>query len=97
MNTEQLYTLIESPLVSEKSAGGEAYSQYTFRMLPGANKQSIKEAIQIAFGVDVISVRTMNVKGKVKRARFGMGQRKSWKKAIVTVAPGQRIDYASVV
>lgn len=97
MNTEQLYTLIESPIVTEKSAGGEALGQYSFKVHPSADKKKIKEAIEIAFGVDVLSVRTLNMQGKTKRTRFGMGQRKSWKKAIVTIYPGQRIDYGSVV
>ncbi len=97
MNTEQLYSLIESPVVTEKSAGSEALGQYTFKIRPSADKKKIKEAIQIAFGVDVINVRTLNMKGKTKRTKFGMGQRKSWKKAIVTIMPGQRIDYGNVV
>ncbi len=97
MNTEQLYSLIDSPVVTEKSAGAEALGQYTFKVLPAADKKKIKEAIQIAFGVDVITVRTLNMKGKTKRTKFGLGQRKSWKKAIVTIMPGQRIDYGNIV
>ena len=96
MNIDRLYTLIEAPVISEKSANAEVDNQYTFKMLPKANKDQIKNAIEQAFGVDVVAIRTMNVKGKTKRTRYGLGKRKSWKKAVVTVAEGQRIDYAAV-
>ena len=65
---------------------------YTFLVKPTANKTEIKIAIEQIFGVKVTSVNTMNRKGKARRTRFGMGKRPDTKRAIVTVAEGDRID-----
>jgi len=93
MKTEQLLSLIEMPVVTEKSTMGEGYSQYVFKTVPSATKQQIKQAIELAFGVHVVTVRTLNMKGKVKRTRFGLGKRKAWKKAIVSLQQGEMIDF----
>lgn len=86
------------PLLTEKSTKlTEQKGQYVFQVKPDANKDDIKRAIQQKFGVDVTSVRTVNCLGKAKRqhTRKGMisGKKSDWKKAIVTLADGQVIDY----
>ena len=81
--------IILAPVVSEKSYSLLDQNTYTFLVKPTANKTEIKIAIEQIFGVKVTSVNTMNRKGK---ARFGMGKRPDTKRAIVTVAEGDRID-----
>jgi large subunit ribosomal protein L23 len=67
-------------------------NKYTFDVHPDANKTEIKIAVEKVFGVRVASVNTLNRQGKRRRTRTGWGQRKSVKRAIVSVAPGDRID-----
>jgi len=81
-----------APLVSEKSYGLLDLNQYTFLVRPDSNKTEIKTAVEKVFGVRVTSVNTMNREGKRKRTRFGTGQRVSTKRAVVTLADGDRID-----
>jgi large subunit ribosomal protein L23 len=78
--------IILRPVVSEKSYGLLETGRYTFEVHPAANKTQIKIAIQQIFDVTVISVNTINRQGKRKRTRFGYGQRKSSKRAIVTLS-----------
>jgi large subunit ribosomal protein L23 len=80
------------PIVSEKSYGLLDENKYTFEVAPDANKTQIKIAVEQVFGVRVTSVNTMNRRGKTRRTRFGMGQRKSTKRAVVSLADGDRID-----
>ena len=80
------------PIVSEKSYGLLDENKYTFEVAPDANKTQIKIAIEQVFGVRVTSVNTMNRRGKTRRTRFGVGQRKSTKRAVVSLADGDRID-----
>lgn len=84
--------VIIRPIVSEKSYAGIEANSYTFLVDPRANKTEIKEAIQKIWGVRVTSVNTLNRKGKVKRRRFAMGKRPDQKRAIVTLAEGDRIE-----
>lgn len=84
--------IILAPVVSEKSYSLLDQNTYTFLVKPTANKTEIKIAIEQIFGVKVTSVNTMNRKGKACRTRFGMGKRPDTKRAIVTVAEGDRID-----
>ena len=81
-----------APVISEKSYGLLDENKYTFLVHRDANKTEIKIAVQQVFGVKVMSVNTLNREGKRKRTRFGVGQRKATKRAIVAVAPGDRID-----
>ena len=82
-----------APVVSEKSYGLLDENKYTFLVHPDANKTEIKIAVEQVFGVKVNGVNTLNREGKRKRARGNrMGQRKATKRAIVSVAPGQRIE-----
>ena len=81
-----------SPVVSEKSYGMLDENKYTFLVAPTANKTEIKIAVEMIFGVKVLSVNTMNRQGKRKRTRIGFGKRNDTKRAIVSVAAGDRID-----
>ncbi|MEX0992514.1 MAG: 50S ribosomal protein L23 [Solirubrobacterales bacterium] len=85
--------IVIRPVVSEKSYALIAQSKYTFRVHPGAHKTQIRHAIEEIFDVTVVDVRTMKLKPKPKRRRFWeSGGTRSWKKAIVELAPGDRID-----
>lgn len=84
--------VIFRPVVSEKSYAGLEQNTYTFLVDKRSSKTEIKEAIQQIWGVSVISVRTLNRKGKVKRRRFTMGKRADEKRAVVTLAEGDRIE-----
>ena len=81
-----------APVVSEKSYGLLDENKYTFLVHSDANKTEIKIAVEKVFGVKVNGVNTINRAGKRKRTRTGFGQRNATKRAIVTVAEGDRID-----
>ena len=81
-----------APVISEKSYSLLDENKYTFLVSPDANKTQIKLAVQEVFGVKVTSVNTHNREGKRIRTRTGYGRRASSKRAIVTVAAGERID-----
>ena len=81
-----------SPVVSEKSYGLLDENKYTFMVAPDANKTQIKLAVEQVFGVKVTGVNTNNREGKRVRTRSGWGRRAATKRAIVTVATGDRID-----
>ncbi|MGY4719637.1 50S ribosomal protein L23 [Naumannella cuiyingiana] len=84
--------ILLAPVVSEKSYGLIDENSYTFVVAPDANKTEIKIAVEKVFGVKVTRVNTQNRKGKARRTRFGTGKRPDTKRAIVTVADGERID-----
>jgi large subunit ribosomal protein L23 len=79
--------VIRKPVISEKSYGLLEQQKYTFVVAPDANKTEIKIAIEKIFGVQVISVNTLNRPGKRKRTKFGYGKRKDTKRAVVTLSP----------
>ena len=81
-----------APVVSEKSYGLLDDNKYTFEVHPRANKTQIKIAVEQVFSVKVLDVNTLNRQGKRKRTRYGYGQRKSVKRAVVTLRDGDRID-----
>ena len=81
-----------APVISEKSYGLLDENQYTFTVDPRANKTEIKLAIEKIFNVQVASINTLNRQGKTRRTRFGIGKRKDTKRAIVSLAPGDRIE-----
>lgn len=87
--------ILLAPVVSEKSYGLLDENKYTFLVAPNANKTEIKIAVEAVFGVKVTSVNTINRAGKKRRTRAGWGKRPDTKRAIVTVAEGQRIDIFS--
>ena len=82
-----------SPVVSEKSYGLLDENKYTFIVAPDANKTQIKLAVEQVFGVKVTGVNTNNREGKRVRTRYGWGRRAATKRAIVTVAVGEREHY----
>lgn len=84
--------VILRPVVSEKSYNLLDEGKYTFVVAPQANKTEIKIAIESIFKVRVTSVNTLNREGKTRRTRFGIGKKANTKRAIVTVADGDRID-----
>jgi large subunit ribosomal protein L23 len=84
--------IIIRPIVSEKSYDMMADNKYTFEVAKQAHKIEIAKAVEKIFGVTVIKVNTMNVKGKPKRVRYQLGMTKSWKKATVTLKPGDTIE-----
>jgi large subunit ribosomal protein L23 len=95
MNQERLYKVLLGPVVSEKSASvAEVSNQVVFKVLPNADKAEIKAAVEKMFDVKVQNVRVLNVKGKTKRTRHGIGVRSDWKKAYVRLEQGQDIDFA---
>jgi large subunit ribosomal protein L23 len=81
-----------APVVSEKSYGLLDQNKYTFLVRPDSNKTEIKIAVEKVFNVKVTSVNTINRMGKRRRTRLGWGSRANTKRAIVSVAEGQRID-----
>jgi large subunit ribosomal protein L23 len=85
-------TVIIRPVISEKSYALIAEGKYTFRVHERANKTQIAQAVEDAFGVGVASVRTSKVRAKPKRRGLHHGKTRSWKKAIVQLAAGQRIE-----
>ena len=80
------------PVVSEKSYGLLEQNKYTFLVDPRANKTEIKIAVEKLFKFSVTGVNTINRAGKKRRTRYGVGRRPNTKRAIVTVADGDRID-----
>jgi large subunit ribosomal protein L23 len=84
--------IIIEPVVSEKSYALMADGKYTFRVDDRAHKTQIKRAVEEIFDVGVVDVRTLVVRPKPKRRGLHSGQTRSWKKAIVKLAPGDRIE-----
>ena len=88
------YEIIKRPVITEKTnIQKEVSNQVTFEVDRRANRIEIQRAIEDIFKVRVAGVRTMQVKGKVKQRGRIVGKRRDWKKAIVTLMPGERIDY----
>ena len=87
--------ILLAPVVSEKSYGLLDENKYTFLVSPDANKTEIKIAVETVFGVKVTGVNTSNRDGKRRRTKSGWGKRPDTKRAIVSVAEGQRIDIFS--
>lgn len=87
------YDVIVRPILTERTTMmKEKQNQYVFEVRPTATKPDIRHAIEEIFKVKVLSVRTMNVGGKMRRLGRSEGQRPDWKKAIVTLGEGQKID-----
>ena len=84
--------VIVRPVVSEKSYALMADGKYTFRVQDRAHKVQIAQAIEEIFDVHVVEVRTAKVRSKPKRRGLHAGRSRSWKKAIVKLAPGERIE-----
>ena len=88
------YDIIIRPVVTEKTnIQKEAANQVTFEVARKANRIEVQRAIERIFNVRVTNVRTMHVRGKFKRRGRVLGKRRDWKKAIVTLRPGERIEF----
>jgi large subunit ribosomal protein L23 len=87
--------ILLAPVVSEKAYGLLDQNKYTFLVATDANKTEIKIAVEQVFGVKVTAVNTANRQGKRRRTRAGWGKQKDTKRAIVSIAEGQRIDIFS--
>jgi large subunit ribosomal protein L23 len=92
MREEELYDVIRSPIVTEKSTMASENSQVVFKVSIDATKPEIKEAIERLFNVKVLAVNTLVRKGKIKRFKGVKGRQSDFKKAIVTLEEGQAID-----
>jgi large subunit ribosomal protein L23 len=88
-----VYSVIVRPLITEKGTLLAEQNKYAFEVMKGANKLQIKEAVEKAFDVSVLSVNTMVMPGKKKRVGRSQGMTSEWKKAIVTLAEGDRIEF----
>ena len=97
MNQERVFQILMGPHVSEKAAiVADANNQYVFRVALDASKEEIKHSVEQLFKVVVDDVKTLRVKGKSKRNRFGLTTKPTWKKAYVRLAQGQEIDFATI-
>ena len=92
--------IIIAPMITEKSMAGTQHTQYAFEVYRRATKTQIRQAVETIFKVNVVKVNTVNVGGKVKNfARRGVrtsGKQADWKKAIVTIKAGQKIELGGV-
>ena len=86
------YEVLRRPIVTEKSTMLSEQGKYVFEVATRANKPQIRAAVEAAFDVHVRAVNTSIVRGKTKRTGRGVSQSKPWKKAVVTVRPGERIE-----
>jgi len=97
MNQERVFQILMGPHVSEKAAiVADANNQYVFRVALDATKEEIKHSVEQLFKVAVDDVKTLRVKGKSKRNRFGLTTKPTLKKAYVRLAQGQEIDFATI-
>lgn len=89
-----VYDIIKSPIITEKAMREkEEHDQYCFEVDRRANKNDVQRAVESIYGVDVVAVQIMNIKGKLKRVRYKIGRTAAKKKAIVRIKSGQKIDF----
>ena len=94
MNQERLMQVLLAPQISEKATYvADKHNQVIFRVASDATKPEIKAAVDLLFKVEVGAVQVANVKGKVKRFKGAVGRRKGWKKAYVSLKPGQELNF----
>ena len=95
-NSERLMTVLLAPVVSEKGTFvADRHSQVIFRVVPDATKPEVKAAVELMWKVEVDTVQISIVKGKEKRFGRFIGRRRGWKKAYVSLKPGQEINFAT--
>ena len=91
---KEAYDIIISPVISEKSTAlSDKQNKYVFKVARRANKIEIRKAVEKIFNVKVTSVNTMQYRGKRKRVRMAEGMTPAWKKAVVTLGEGQKINF----
>ena len=88
-----LYEVLRRPLITEKNTELQTQNKYAFEIADGANKPMIKQAVEKAFKVKVTGVNVITVRGKTKRVGRRQVQTSPWKKAIVTLQPGNKIEF----
>lgn len=88
----ELYDVLLRPLITEKNTMLGAQNKYTFEVALAANKPMIRRAVETLFKVDVTDVNVSRVRGKLRRVGKSRGMTRHWKKAVVTLKPGQRIE-----
>ena len=95
-NAERLMTVLLAPVISEKATFiADKHSQVIFRVAPDATKPEVKAAVELMWKVEVDTVQIAIVKGKEKRFGRFVGRRRGWKKAYVSLKPGQEINFAT--
>ena len=94
--TTDTQAVIRRPILTEKSMRGAEDRKYTFEVAAGANKLTIKDAVERLFNVTVTKVNTMTIPGRMKRRGTRTYRTSGYRKAIVTLAPGQKIDLETV-
>src|ERR1700690_969508 len=92
LSRQAMYDLIRAPLITEKATAASEHNQVIFKVPLTATKREVKVAVEGLFSVKVDAVNTIRVQGKLKRVKGRPGQRSDFKKAIVTLAEGSRID-----
>jgi large subunit ribosomal protein L23 len=92
LTRQQMYDIIRGPVITEKATIVSEHRQVVFRVPLTATKRQVKAAVEGLFNVSVTAVNTIRVMGKVKRFRGRLGQRSDYKKAVVTLREGERID-----
>jgi large subunit ribosomal protein L23 len=92
LSRQQMYDIVRAPVITEKATNVSEHNQVIFRVPVAATKREVKAAVEGLFRVNVTAVNTIRVMGKLKRFRGRPGQRSDYKKAIVTLREGQRID-----
>src|SRR5574344_688144 len=96
MNQERVFKVLLGPHISEKATVlADGKNQFVFKVATDATKLEVKKAVEQLFEVKVSDVNTAKVNGKTKRTMRGMGNRNDWKKAYITLVPGQEIDFES--
>ncbi len=96
MNQLELMRVLVAPVISEKSTRlAESENRFVFKVRKEATKPQVKKAVELMFGVEVESVRLLNMKGKIKRFGRLLGKRPGWKKAYVRLKPGYQIDLSA--
>lgn len=95
MSQERLMNVLLGPHISEKSSVvADQNNQVVFKVAVDATKDEIKKAVELLFEVVVENVQVMNMKGKTKRSANGLGRRRNWKKAYISIKEGQDINFA---
>ncbi len=89
----ELWEVLRKPIVTEKSTMLQEQNKYVFAVATDANKAQIKQAVEKAFDVTVKAVNVMSVHGKMRRIGRHAGHQSDWKKAVVTLLPGQKIEF----
>jgi len=92
LTRQQMYDIVRTPVITEKATNVSEHNQVIFRVPLTATKHQVKAAVEGLFNVKVTAVNTIRVRGKAKRFRGRVGRRSDYKKAVVTLGEGQRID-----